>query len=270
VSRTIELKGALEIPLALHGVVPRYKKGHIPAITKPPDIGPLAPATNEYRSPITRAALKLAMYTELRPSVIAAVPGSETNLDAAESHIPGERMTMQHDHIVPLPRQAVAVLNELKLIVDDSLYVFPSPARQKTPHLHRDALSKVLRDMGFRGNHGAYGFLGMLRTVGRERLGNRSGNLLEAEHLIDVARPTTDILSPIVMHSPSTMPNSGAVTGDRSGLPEPARTRDRAATLHGRCCRLYRCAERTKATARRPEQLGTKLGDCRRKSGRPV
>jgi len=113
------------------------------------------------------------MYTGLRPGVIASVPWSEINLDAAEWHIPGERMKMRHDHIVPLPRQALAVLNELKLIVDvdDSPYVFPSPARQKTPHLHRDALSKALRDMGFKGKHATHGFRDMLRTVGRERLG---------------------------------------------------------------------------------------------------
>jgi len=79
-------------------------------------------------------------------------------------------MKMQHDHIVPLPRQALLVLNELKTITGDSAYVFPSPARQKTPHLHRDALSKALRDMGFQGKHATHGFRGMLRTVGREWL----------------------------------------------------------------------------------------------------
>ena len=159
------------LPLALRGVLPRHKKGHIPAITKPADIGPLVKAINAYSSPITRAALKLAMLTGLRPGVIASAPRSEIDLDAAEWHIPGERMKMQHDHIVPLPRQAIVVLNELKAITGDSVYVFPSPAKQKTPHLHRDALSKALRDMGFQGKHATHGFRGMLRTVGRERLG---------------------------------------------------------------------------------------------------
>jgi hypothetical protein len=67
--------------------------------------------------------------------------------------------------------QALIVLNELKTITGDSTYVFPSPARQNTPHLHRDALSKALRDMGFQGKHATHGFRGMLRTVGRARLG---------------------------------------------------------------------------------------------------
>src|SRR6185312_2893335 len=38
--------------LTLRGVVPRHKKGHIPAITKPADIGPLALAIDAYKSTI--------------------------------------------------------------------------------------------------------------------------------------------------------------------------------------------------------------------------
>ncbi|WP_232441085.1 tyrosine-type recombinase/integrase [Burkholderia ubonensis] len=159
------------LPLSLRGVIPRHKKGHIPAITKPGDIAPLVRAINSYRSPVTRAALQLTMLTALRPGVVASVPWEEINLQAAEWHIPAERMKTRHDHIVPLPKQAVVVLQELQTLTGKSHYVFPSPARQKTPHLHRDALSKALRDMGFQGKHSTHGFRGMLRTVGRERLG---------------------------------------------------------------------------------------------------
>jgi integrase len=157
--------------LILRGVVPRHRNGHIPAITRPADIGPLALAIDAYRSPITRAALKLTMLTGLRPSVVAAVPWTEVNLETAEWHVAAERMKMRHDHIVPLPKQAITILNELQSLTGKVHYVFPSPARQKTPHLHRDALSKALREMGFQGKHATHGFRGMLRTVGRERLG---------------------------------------------------------------------------------------------------
>ncbi|MGV2291403.1 hypothetical protein AAHK20_22000 [Trinickia sp. YCB016] len=34
------------IPLSLRGVIPRHKKGHIPAITEPTEIAPLAEAIN--------------------------------------------------------------------------------------------------------------------------------------------------------------------------------------------------------------------------------
>ena len=75
------------------------------------------------------------------------------------------------DHIVPLPKQAITVLNELQSLTGKGHYVFPSPARQKTLHLHRDALSKALWETRFRGKQTTHVFRGMLRTVGRERLG---------------------------------------------------------------------------------------------------
>lgn len=159
------------LPLSLRGVIPKQKKGHIPAITKSADIAPLVRAINSYQSPVTRAALKLTMLTALRPGVVASAPWEEIDLKAAEWHIPADRMKTRHDHIVPLPKQAVTVLQELQALTGKNHYVFPSPARQKTPHLHRDALSKALRDMGFQGKHATHGFRGMLRTVGRERLG---------------------------------------------------------------------------------------------------
>ncbi|MGA7782005.1 MAG: site-specific integrase [Paraburkholderia sp.] len=107
----------------------------------------------------------------LRLGVVAAAPWDEVNLKTAEWHVAAGRMKIRHDHIVPLPTQAIAVLNELQSLTGKGRYVFPSPARQKTPHLHRDALSKALREMGLQGKHAAHGFRGMLRTVGRERLG---------------------------------------------------------------------------------------------------
>src|SRR3546814_19832280 len=89
-------------------------------------------------------------------------------------------MKMGNDHIVPLPDQAIAVLKEMRPLAGQSQYVFPSPARQKTPHLHRDSLSKALRTMGFQGKHATHGFRGTLRTMARERL-NVAIDVLEAQ-----------------------------------------------------------------------------------------
>ncbi|WP_240975814.1 tyrosine-type recombinase/integrase [Paraburkholderia aromaticivorans] len=100
--------------LTLRGGEPRHDKGQIPAITTLGDIAPLALAIDAYKSPITRAALELTMLTGLHPGVIAAVPWDEANLKTAEWHVEAERMKMRHDHIVPLPKQAIAVLNELQ------------------------------------------------------------------------------------------------------------------------------------------------------------
>lgn len=157
--------------LSLRGSLPRLDKGHIPAITRPADLRPLLLAIDAYKSPLTRAALQLASLTAMRPAIIASARWDHMDLDAQEWHVPGELMKNRHDHIVPLPDQAVALLRALQPLTGAEEYVFPSPARQKTPHLHRDALSKALREMGFAGRHATHGFRGTLRTMARERLG---------------------------------------------------------------------------------------------------
>lgn len=155
--------------LDLRGVLDSNSKGHIPAITRPSELRPLLLAIDAYGSPTTRAALLLASLTAMRPSVVASAQWAHIDLDAAEWHVPAELMKSKNDHIVPLPRQAVALLRSIRG-QKPGKYVFPSPAQQTTPHLHRDAMSKALRDMGFRGKHATHGFRGTLRTMARERL----------------------------------------------------------------------------------------------------
>lgn len=166
--------------LSLKGTLPKAQKGHIPAATSAADMVPLLKAIDAYDSPITRTALKLTMLTVMRPSVIVGVPWAEIDLEAAEWHVPAKRMKGDNAHIVSLPKQAVVMLKELKALTGDSIYVFPSPAKQRTPHVNRDSLSAALRKMGFQGIHATHGFRGMFRTVGRERLGIDT-DILEAQ-----------------------------------------------------------------------------------------
>jgi integrase len=110
------------------------------------------------------------MLTAQRPGLVVSAEWSEFNLQEAEWSIPGHKMKMRKPHIVPLPRQAVALLQSMLVWTAGQRFVFPALARQKTVHLHRDALSNALRDMGFQGKHATHGFRTSLRTIARERL----------------------------------------------------------------------------------------------------
>ena len=166
--------------LSLRGAVPKHDKGHIPAATNPKEVAAVAKAIEAYPMPVTRAALTLAMLTAMRPGIVASARWSEIDLDAAEWVVPGTRMKTGHAHIVSLPKQAVVLLRDMLVYTQGKEYVFPPLARQKTPHLSRDALSAALRRMGFQGRHATHGFRGMLRTVARERLGI-DPDILEAQ-----------------------------------------------------------------------------------------
>lgn len=166
--------------LSLRGATPKHRKGHLAAATMPQEITALLRAIDAEATPVMRAALKLAMLTAMRPGVVASARWAEFDLQQAEWIVPGERMKTGHAHIVPLPHQALAVLQEMAAYSAGREYVLPPLARQKTPHLHRDAMSAALRRMGFQGRHSTHGFRGMLRTVARERLGI-DADVLEAQ-----------------------------------------------------------------------------------------
>ncbi len=157
--------------LSLRRALKKSKSAGLPAATEPAEIKVLVVAIDAYPTPVTRAALKLNMLTAVRPSIVAEAEWVEIDLDHAEWKIPGSKMKMGEEHKVYLSTQAVAVLRDMKVYSEKKRYVFPPLARQKTEHLHRDSLSKALRDMGFRGKHVTHGFRAMFRTAGRERLG---------------------------------------------------------------------------------------------------
>ena len=155
--------------LVLEGVLPKAAKSHIPAETMPEDIGKLMKTIRSYPTEVTRSALLMCAYTAQRPGMVAGMRWAE--IAPGEWRIPAARMKTRHAHIVPLPKQAVTLLEAMRKYTSGEEFVFPPLARQKSPHLHRDALSNALRRMGFAGRHAPHGFRGMLRTAARERLG---------------------------------------------------------------------------------------------------
>jgi integrase len=72
-------------------------------------------------------------------------------------------------HIVPLPTQALQILNELNLITGNGEYVFPGFRDRKKP-MSEGALNAALATMGFKGRHVWHGFRASGRTLIRQSL----------------------------------------------------------------------------------------------------
>ena len=99
--------------LMLDGYVTGEGKGHIPATTMPEEIAALLEAIRAYPAEVTRAALLMCAYTAQRPGVVASMRWDELELQLAEWRIPGAKMKMRKAHIVPLPKQAVALIEAI-------------------------------------------------------------------------------------------------------------------------------------------------------------
>jgi integrase len=167
-----------ESALRLARSLPTFRSGHMPAVTDDEGkLGEVMRAIDAHENRVVRAALTLASLTVMRSGVVASARWSEIDLEAGEWKIPGKepdgsnRMKTGQDYSTSLPEQALEVLREMHARSAGEEYVFPPQARQNTPHLSRDALSRALRDMGFQGEHTTHGFRASLRTLGRERLG---------------------------------------------------------------------------------------------------
>lgn len=166
--------------LSLRGALPKAPKGHYAAVTKSNDIPALINAINAIGSPQSRAAILFCLYTALRPGVVVGARWDEFDLGAMEWHIPASRMKMGNDHITPIPSQMLPLLERQRGIADDSPFVFPGVRNPKTQHMHRDSLSKILRESGLRGVTVTHGFRATLRTIAREKF-RVDADVLEAQ-----------------------------------------------------------------------------------------
>lgn len=90
-------------------------------------MGRLLRAIDGYKGlAIVGYALKLAPLVFVRPGELRGAEWVEFDLDGAEWRMPPERMKMGEKHIVPLARQAVAILRDLHRITGFTKLLFPS------------------------------------------------------------------------------------------------------------------------------------------------
>ena len=119
----------------------------------------------------TRAALLLLILTATRPGEVRGAAWSEFDVDGAVWAIPGPRMKMREEHLVPLSRQALALVKELRQAARGAL-VFPSPFYPGKP-LSDGTLNSAIARMGYKGIATAHGMRSLFSTCANEAGWNR-------------------------------------------------------------------------------------------------
>ena len=145
---------------------------HHAAITDPKAFGGLLRAIAGYEGHfVIKAALQLSPMVFVRPGELRAMEWAEVDLKHATWSIPGHRMKMANDHIVPLSTQSVGLLRQLHLITGDHTLVFPSIKGEGRP-ISENTLNAALNAIGYDGTlHRAHGFRASARTMLDEQLG---------------------------------------------------------------------------------------------------
>ena len=141
-------------------------------ITDPTEFGRFMQLVDQpgYSHATVYNGIRLLARTFVRPGELRQAHWSEFDLDKAEWKIPAARMEMRRPHLVPLSKQAVAILKEQFEVSGDGPFVFPGvrsgrpmsdagmgvsiknmciPPEAHVPHGFRVSASTLLNELGF-------------------------------------------------------------------------------------------------------------------------
>jgi len=142
-------RGSRDVTRDLAGALAPVVENHFPTLTDPRAIGQLLNAIDGYQGTIVvRCALRLAPLVMVRNVELRKAKWPELYLDEAEWRIPQDRMKKRRIHIVPLARQAIDILRELKPATSHLEWVFPGEYDRKRA-MSENAINAALRRIGY-------------------------------------------------------------------------------------------------------------------------
>ena len=154
---------------ALRDALIRSTRVHRAAITDPKALGQLMREIDGFDGQATtRIGLQLLAMLAQRPGEIRNAKWAEIDFANKIWAIPAEKMKMRRDHLVPLPDQAIALLDELRRMNGNGEYLFPSLRTWKRP-MSENTLNAALRRLGYSGEEmTAHGFRASFSTLANE------------------------------------------------------------------------------------------------------
>ena len=152
----------------LKGVLKTRKVQHVASIP-PSELPGMINAIEGYDGhPITKYALKLLLLTFVRPGELRGARWDEFDFKKKEWRIPAERMKMGTEHIVPLSRQAIAVLKQLRPITGTAELVFHGERTRAKP-ISENTMTYALYRLGYKGRATPHGFRATASSILNEQ-----------------------------------------------------------------------------------------------------
>ena len=154
-----------DISKDLRGALTPHKKKKQPAV-RPEELPALLRAIAGYDDigdKQTRLALQLLAITFVRTNELIGAQWPEFDLEGAMWTVPASRMKMKQEHLVPLSKQAIALLAELKETCCGSRFVFPGRNRDKP--VSNNTMLFALYRLGYKGKMTGHGFRAVASTI---------------------------------------------------------------------------------------------------------
>ncbi len=175
-SRIFEFAGLMgwidrDLTFGLKGALKKPKRGHYACIQleELPAFVKALHAPVLKRRNIPNLAARLLMLTFVRTNEMIKAEWSEFDFSKAIWRIPAHRMKMRREHVVPLSRQAITILMELKALNGHRSHVFASPVNPRKP-MAKDVVLKELKRIGYGKNMTGHGFRTLAMGLIKEML----------------------------------------------------------------------------------------------------
>lgn len=160
----------------LRDTLPARNPQNHPTITDPERVGELMRAINGFTGTFpVQCALKLASLWFCRPGEIRMAEWAHFDLDSAHPSymVPPINRKLKKaakenpttpPHVVPLSRQALEILHDLRQVTGRGCYLFPG-ARDPKRHMSDGAINAALARLGYKDVITGHGFRHMARTL---------------------------------------------------------------------------------------------------------
>ena len=141
-------------------------KKNLPAI-KPEELPELMKALSIARIKlVTRLLIEWQLHTMVRPGEACCAEWTEIDLENKTWTISSSKMKMKGrpDHIIPLTRQSIELLNFIKPLSGHRRYIFPSDKKPQS-HMNAQTATMALKRMGFHSRLVAHGLRSIASTA---------------------------------------------------------------------------------------------------------
>lgn len=160
----------------IRAVFKKPKKQNMPAL-RPDELSELMiEIANASIKRITRCLIEWQLHTMTRPAEAATTRWADNDFDKRIWTIPPERMKKRRPHIIPLPEQALALLEALKSLSGYREYVSSADRNPRT-HANSQTANMALKRMGFQDRLVSHGMRSMASTILNEH--GRDPELIE-------------------------------------------------------------------------------------------
>ena len=165
-------RGERDVSADLKGALRPFKRGHYAAMDMKelPEFLQTLKRNEARLFPQTMIAVELLMLTFVRTSELINATWDEFDFEEKMWIIPEQRMKMKKPHMIPLSKQSIALLRQLKeLNPPNRIHIFPSRHNPRN-HMSNNTILSALGRMGYRGTHTGHGFRALAMSTIKEKL----------------------------------------------------------------------------------------------------